>query len=265
MGVVAQSAPIPWPSELLPEGAILGFAMAIAGSLLGAWMGARLASDHLPRTRSLRYAAIGAAVAVGAMVLYGLHKPADEGVRGTIAIAEAGAPPGEGVVTVALDPPDAAQDAEWFQAISWQGGGLVLDDMQPTGEPGTYRTSGSVPLDSDWKTLVRLQKGDSLTGLPVYLPQDEAIPVDKVPATDGATREFIADYKILQREQLTAAPGLWAAGYGIVLLITLSFLVLIAWGLHRLAVTAERPDAAPTKRKTSATAPAIGGPIEASP
>ena len=144
--------------------------MAIAGSLLGAWMGARLASDRLPRTRSLRYAAIGAAVAVGAMVLYGLHKPADEGVRGTISIAEAGAPPGEGVVTVALDPPDAAQDAEWFQAISWQGGGLVLDDMQPTGEPGTYRTSGSVPLDSDWKTLVRLQKGDSLTGLPVYLP-----------------------------------------------------------------------------------------------
>ncbi|MFI5025963.1 MAG: hypothetical protein ACHQCI_04355 [Solirubrobacterales bacterium] len=260
----AQTAPIPWPSELLPEGAILGFAMAIAGSLLGAWMGARLASDHLPRTRSLRYAAIGAAVAVGAMVLYGLHKPADEGVRGTIAIAEAGAPPGEGVVTVALDPPDAAQDAEWFQAISWQGGGLVLDDMQPTGEPGTYRTSGSVPLDSDWKTLVRLQKGDSLTGLPVYLPEDEAIPVDEVPATD-ATREFIADYKILQREQLTAAPGLWAAGYGIVLLITLSFLMLIAWGLHRLAVTAERPDAARSERKTSATAPAIGGPIEASP
>ena len=176
--------PIAWPTELLPEGALLGFAMAIAASLLGAWMGARLASDRLPRERPLRLAAVGAAAVVAGLVLFGLQKPADEGVRGTISIAESGAASDrEGVVTVALDPPDAAEGAEWFQAISWQGGGLVLEDMRPTGEPGTYETSRPVPLHGDWKTLVRLHKGNSLTGLPVYLPVDEAIPVDEVPAT----------------------------------------------------------------------------------
>ncbi|MGI9021303.1 MAG: hypothetical protein ACR2G3_11410 [Solirubrobacterales bacterium] len=249
--------PIPWPSELLPEGAILGFAMAIPASLLGAWMGARLASDRLPRTRPLRIAAIAAAVAVGGLVLYGLQKPADEGIRGTISIAAAGAADErEGVVTVALDPPDAAENADWFQAISWQGGALVLDDMQPTGDPGTYRSSGPVPLNDDWKTLVRLHEGNSLTGMPVYLPKDEAIPVEEVPARGGATREFVADHEILQREQLTAAPAIWAAAYAMVLAITLAFLALIAWGLHRLAVTAKAagPTRPAAKRQTAAQA-----------
>jgi hypothetical protein len=255
--------PIPWPGELLPEGAVLGFAMAIAGSLLGAWMGARLASDRMPRTRSLRLAAIGGAVVVAGLVLFGLQKPADEGVRGTISIDETvAAGEREGIVTVRLDPAPAADGAEWFQAISWQGGGLVIDDMRATGEPGVYRTGGPVPLHGDWKTLVRLHNGNSLTGLPVYLPADEAIPVKEVPASDGATREFVADHEILQREQLTAAPALWAVAYGVVLTITLSFLALIAWGLHRLAVTAEapRPSEATPERRTPSR---IGGPIGA--
>ena len=233
--------PIAWPDALLPKGALLGFAMAVAGALLGAWMGARLASDRLPRTRSLRVGAVCAAVAVAAMVLYGLQKPPTEGVRGTISIAETrGGGDAEGRLTVRLDPPDAAAGAEWFQAISWQGGGLVLEDLKATGSPGVYGTEGPVPLHGTWKTLVRLHRGSSLTAAPVYLPADDAIPVGEVPATEGATREFIADHEILQREQLTAAPGLWAAAYGVVLAFTIGFLALIAWGLHRLATAMEQ-------------------------
>ena len=81
--------------------------------------------------------------------------------------------------------------------------------MRATGEPGTYESTEPVPLYGTWKTLIRLHEGNSLTGLSVYLPADEAIPVEEVPARDGATREFIADHEILQREQLTAAPGVW--------------------------------------------------------
>jgi hypothetical protein len=232
--------PIPWPSELLPEGAILGLGMALAGSMLGAWMGARLASDRMPRTRALRVSAVAAAAGLTLMVGYALQKPPDEGVRGTIAVEATGPDqPREGIVTVRLDPPDAAEGAEWFQSISWQGGGLIIDDMRPTGEPGTHETTRPVPLDGTWKTLVRLHRGNSLTALPVFLPRDEAIPVGEVPARDGATRELIADHEILQREQLTAAPAVWAAAYGVVLVMTVGFLALIAWGLHRLAVAAE--------------------------
>ena len=257
--------PIPWPTELLPEGAVLGFAMAIAGALLGAWMGAHLASDRLPRTRPLRLAAIGAAVVVGGLVLFGLQKPADEGVSGTISIAEGSSGADrEGVVTVKLDPPQAAADAEWFQTISWQGGGLVIDDMRATETPGVYRTGGEVPLDDDWKTLVRLHDGNSLTALAVYLPKDEAIPVKEVSATEGVTREFIPDHEILQREQLTAAPALWAVAYGVVLAITLLFLALIAWGLHRLAVTAEGLGQRGEAKRSERAPGRIGGPIGAS-
>ncbi len=38
--------PIPWTSNLFPEGAILGFLAAVAGSLVGAWVGERLAADE---------------------------------------------------------------------------------------------------------------------------------------------------------------------------------------------------------------------------
>jgi hypothetical protein len=249
--------PIPWPGALFPEGAVLGGVMAIAGSLVGAWIGARLASDRIPRTLSLRVAACVGALGIAGMVGYALYKPADEGVRGTISIDRQG--DGEAIVGVQLDPPDAAADPEWFQTTSWQGGGLVLDDLEPTGRPGGYSTSEAIPVSGDWKTLVRLHEGNSLSGIPVYLPRDPAIPVGEVPARDGATRTFVADHEILQREQKTAAGWLWGAAYAVVLAITLGFLALLTWGLHRLALVAEpdpRPARSAAKRGVSLRRPA---------
>ena len=256
--------PIPWPSELFPEGAILGFAMAIAGALLGAWIGARLASDSLPRTRATRWAACIGAAAVAVMVVYALNKPPAEGIRGTISVDKTeAAGPAEGNLTVRMDPPDAAADAEWIQAISWQGGGLVLDDLRATGEPGTYETTKPVPLDGDWKTMIRLHEGNSLTAIPVYLPADPAIPVDGVPATDGATRTFIADHEILQREQKTAAGWLWAVAYSLVAGIALALLALLAWGLHRLAVTSELEQGRADSRSPQRARGTVGSPMPA--
>ena len=249
--------PIPWPQALFPEGAVLGLAMAIAGSLVGAWMGARLASDWIPRTASLRAAACLGALAIAGLVGYALYKPADGGIRGTVSIDRAGN--GEGVVGVQLDPPSAASDPEWFQVISWQGGGLVLEDMEPAGSPGSYTSAGPVPLSGDWKTLVRLHEGNSLDAIPVYLPRDPAIPVRGVPARDGATRTFVADHEILQREQKTAAGWLWAVAYAVVLALTLGFLALLTWGLHRLALAAKphpRPARAEAERGVALRRPA---------
>jgi hypothetical protein len=244
--------PISWPAELFPEGALLGFAMAIGGSLVGAWIGARLDADERPRTAGLRRAALVGACGVVLMVAFALYKPADTGISGTVAIDDAGN--GRADVAVTLEPRDAADGAEWLNVTAWQGGGLVVDELERTG-PGEYRTPEPVPVSGDWKTLVRLHDGDSLTALPVYLPEDPAIPAEEVAATDGASREFVADHEILQREQQTAAPALWAIAYGVVLTITALFLALAIWSVHRIAMASRHEEDEPEPRREPGAGP----------
>jgi hypothetical protein len=58
-----------------------------------------------------------------------------------------------------------------------------------------------------------------------------------VPARATFTREFVAEKQFLQREAKTDTAGVVTAfSYGGVLAITLGFLSLVAFGLHRLAV-----------------------------
>jgi hypothetical protein len=151
--------------------------------------------------------------------------------------------------TVTFQPRDAADDAEWLTSTSWQGGGLVVDRLKRVG-PGVYRTTEPIPVFGTWKTMIRLHNGRSLTATPVYLPEDKAIPVKGVPATPNFTREFIADHKVLQREQKTQAGWLWGVAYAVVLGIALSFLALLAWGIHRAATAAEGPDLKPPTPRT---------------
>ncbi len=46
--------PIPWPSSLLPEAALLALGTAVASGVLGAWVGSHLAVEPRPRPRALR-------------------------------------------------------------------------------------------------------------------------------------------------------------------------------------------------------------------
>ena len=240
---------LPWPAELLPEAALLGFAMAIAGALLGAWIGARLAIAPGPRVPALRWGAVLGAVVVALGVSYALYKPADENVRAQVALTEVRGGPERTVnADVTLSPRDAADDAEWLQVTAWQGDGLVVDHLERVG-PGRYRTTEPIPVHGNWKALLRLHNGDSLTAVPIFLPRDEAIPAEEVPATATFTRTFIADHQILQREQKAAAPALTILAYGVVVGIALSLLILLAWGLHRLAVTGAATGPTPPARR----------------
>ena len=94
-------------------------------------------------------------------------------------------------------------------------------------------------MDGEWKTMIRLHRGDVLSALPVYLPADPAIPVEGVAARERLERPFGPEQQLLQRERKTDAPGwLWAAAYGAVLAIALGFLALLAWGVHRVSTAA---------------------------
>ena len=231
--------PIPWTSELLPEGAIVGFSAAMAGSLLGVWVGERLASDELPRLRTTRYGALAGATLIAVLVGFAAFKPAAEGVSARVTLAEAG--PGEVIPTVRMSPADAAQGAEFMNVTAWQGGGLVIEELEPTGIPGVYETAEPVPVGGSWKTMVRYSRGNTLNSMPIYLPDDPAIPVEGVPASPAFERAFQADHEVLQREQKDVAGWLTVAAYLVVASIAFALLVMIAWALHRLAIAAEAP------------------------
>ncbi len=91
------------------------------------------------------------------------------------------APEREVQATVRLDPPDAAEDAEWFNATAWQGGGSVVEPLRETG-PGVYETTRPIPVYGNWKSTLRLHKDRQVAGLPIFMPADEAIPVKEIPA-----------------------------------------------------------------------------------
>jgi hypothetical protein len=229
-------SPIPWTSALLPEGAILGFAMAVAGAVIGTWVGARLMSDLVPRRASLRWAGATSAAVVAVLVAFALYKPADEGVTAQVQLTEVTPGPERTVdAVVTMTPEGAADDAAWFTVTQWQGGGLKVDRLERVSE-GVYRSTEPIAAYGNWKSMIRLHSGNSLTSVPVFLPEDSAIPAPEVPASPSFTRTFVNDHTVLQREQKESASWLPPLGYAIVLGITLMLLSLVAWALHRVAV-----------------------------
>lgn len=243
--------PLPWPSAMFPEGALLGFAAAIAGATLGAWIGSHLAVEAPARRPIPRGAVLAAAGVVAALVLFGLQSNGESGASARVALRDVDAGPGRHVqATLTVHPADAAEDAEWFDVTAWQGGGLVVDPLRQLG-PGRYRTTEPIPVSGNWKAMVRLHEGDTLSALPIFLPRDAAIPVGEVPARRNFTRAFGDEHQLLQREQTGGSPALVAAAYSTVAAVTLGLLALLAWGLHRLSAGVR-----PRRRRSGGVRPA---------
>jgi len=246
--------PLPWPGSAFPEVAIVGFAAAVAGATIGAWIGTHLSPTLRPRSPQLRRAAVCSAAVLAALVGYGLYTPTQEGVSAQVALRDVGNGPGREVeATVRMSPPDAAAEAEWFDVTAWQGGGLVVAPLERTA-PGVYRSTEPIPVYGNWKAMIRLHDGNSLTALPIYLPRDEAIPVGETPAAAQFTRSFTDEHQLLQRESKGGPAFLTALAYSVVTGIALSLLALLAWALHRLAVGLR-----PVPRRRRLRLPGIAG------
>jgi hypothetical protein len=140
-----------------------------------------------------------------------------------------------------MSPTDAADGAEFINVTSWQGGGLVIAELKSTGSPGVFTTDEPVPVGGSWKTMVRYSGGNTLNAMPIYMPEDPAIPVEGVPAEPAFERSFQSDHEVLQREQKDVVGWLTVVAYLVVASIAFALLVMIAWALHRLAVVAEEP------------------------
>jgi hypothetical protein len=212
--------------------------MAICASLVGAWIGARL-SDDIPYSRAMRPIVVPAALAVFAILAFPLYTNSATDARGSVVLSDVQSGPQRTVnATVTLSPRNAADNAKWLTATAWQGGGrLVVDRLQRVSE-GVYRTTEPIPVHGSWKALIRLHKGNAITGLPIYAPEDLAIPVAGVAAPRQFERRFQSDHQLLQREAKTREAGITYGAYGTVLTITLLLIAMLAWGFHRVGVTA---------------------------
>jgi hypothetical protein len=95
-----------------------------------------------------------------------------------------------------------------------------------------------------WKSILRLHRGDSIVGMPVFMPEDRAIPAAEVPAAPRFERAFVLDKKNLQREQKEGvAGGLTLAAYLTVLAIAATMVAALALALARLG-------GVPSRRRT---------------
>jgi hypothetical protein len=246
--------PLPWPSALLPEAAVVTILAGLGGGLLGTFIGTtlRVRPQPFPRGARVIYPLAGALVA--GLIAFGLLTSSQPGASARVQLQDVPGQGGRAVnATVSIDPPAAAENAKWLTSTAWQGGGLVVDRLERV-RRGVYRTNEPLPVHGDWKAEIRLHKGRSLIAVPVYLPNDPAIPAKGVPAQPSFERAFVRDKDILQREAKTGAPALTIVAYGVVMLITLSILGLIAWALVRLATVIDGQTPPATFRRKPAAA-----------
>jgi hypothetical protein len=228
--------PIAWPESMLAEALAVGLPAAVAGGVIGALIGAALASDRVPRPRAAMPALVAASLALAMLIGYGLQTSPTPGESARVSLTDVGRGTDRHVsARIELSPRGAADDARWVTVTAWQGGGFVLDTLERV-QPGVYRTTKPIPVHGEWKALLRLHRGNSLQGVPIYLPRDPAIPAVVVPAERTFVRTFVPDKRLLQREAKDGTSALLSvAAYGTVLAIALSLLGGIAWGLGRLA------------------------------
>ncbi|MEE6176668.1 hypothetical protein [Mycobacterium sp. 050134] len=232
----------PWPTNMWGEALAMAVPAAVLAGACGAMMGMVLTGQRLP-DRKIGISLVALTVlAIGGAVANGLHIVVPKQDTATISLTELPTAPGQRMVSadVQLTPPTMVRDhPEWLTILSWQGRmenhrGLIIDHLEKVG-PGHYRSTQPVPVWGDWKTLLRVQDGYTMTAVPIFEPADDAIPAAEVPALASSTRPFVQEITILQRERDLGAPTwLFTAGSILVLIFTLVVIAGLTWGAGRL-------------------------------
>jgi hypothetical protein len=235
--------PLPWPGHLIPTAIALSLPVAVAGGVLGSFAagGLQLRAELVGRPRAWAMAGASLLVVAAAVALL-LPMSAPTDVRAQLVlrtVSEGSGPDGAGRTvagTFRFDPPSAVADANWLTVTAWQGGEpMVIDRLRSLGD-GVYATTRPIPVSGEWKAMIRFQRGRDVAAIPLALPADAAIPVPAVPALASTVRPFQLDQHVLQRERKQDVPGyLWAFTGLVVLGCTSVLLLVIGWGLVRLA------------------------------
>lgn len=217
----------PWGPALFP-GIWAAVAMAIVAALLGSAMG-----DVLTRRKVGIHKGVLALAGLGLVALLALPFPRNEAPIKAVVETEP-ATGGYANLTVALDPADAAEPADWFEVQSWQGGALQNTPLEEV-SPGLYRATEPVPASGDWKSFVRIAKKDLMVAVPVYLPADPEIGASEIPLLARREATFQRDTELLLREarEGESLPAILA--YSAILTLALVWVTGFIWAFSRVA------------------------------
>jgi hypothetical protein len=230
--------PIPWPINFVGGAIGVGVVAGVCGALVGGFVAGALAPHRVvrPVRRGWVPGAVGMAGLAGVLA-FCLPVQVPSHATATIVLDhDRGGPARTAQATVSFRPASVVRGAWIVQQLSWQGHARHIGAMlRPVG-PGVFRTVEAMPLHGSWKTLIRLQAGRTMASVPVYMPADPAIPVAGIAALPHVTRALVSDVRLMQRERKTGVPGwLWVVATTTVLAIIAVLLVLIGWGLDRVA------------------------------
>ena len=218
----------PWTGDLLPEAVLL----TVVGAVGAAVLAAAYARGLVPGAVGVSGGAL-AAGAVALLVALAVPFPRQVGnVTADLRFVEHG---DRADVEVVLDPPGAADDARWFQILTWQGGLHEVFDLRPAGT-GRWVAADALPLGGAGKSMLRLHRGDEMMAIPLRFPADPEI---GEPAIEPVPRRaaFEREQRYLLREQ---HPGDQAFAY---LVYALDGLILLSW-IAAVVVAVRRPQTA---------------------
>ena len=227
----------PWQTRLLPSWWVV-IAMALTCSVLGSLLGR--AVTHRREVTDVR----GAALAFAAMVAL-LVVPFPRHAAAATATVHA-APVGPAVpmitrdgtvgmeqdilVDVTVSPDSAADSADVFRAVAWQGGQIIVRPLHDAGG-GHYTTDATLPTGGTWKSLVYLNKGDVVAAVPIDFPADAQYGLAAIHApSTPRTQAFQPASAYLTRESHggSALPAILA--------YTALGLVAVTWGVALVGV-----------------------------
>ena len=245
--------PIEWQASLMPEGLVYAIIGGVAGGTLGALLACGL-HGRMPSPGLTRFAAAGSLLSLVAAVAVALNTSVPSG-EASVKLTETSGEPRKVIVEARFSPGRLAEDTTWANVTAWQGGGLEVEPLTEV-EPGVWRTEEPIPVHGEWKSLIRVHDGNSMGGVPIFMPEDTAIPAEEVPARPTFTRQVVAEKEILQREVKDDVPAwTWSVGVGIVLALYAGFVLIVCWGVGRVA----RRDDEPPKAEGRRAAPARSG------
>lgn len=236
-----------WNGSLLPLAVVVSVIGAVGCALLATGFARAFRFTRLGRPAPAWLLVVGAVLAAAPVLAFLPRHVVPVTAAVTLEPAtsaefdEAGA-----IVEVELTPADAADDAHWFQATSWQGGGLVLADMVEI-EPGLWRSETPVPTEGLWKSLLRLHRaGNEMMAVPIWFPDDPEIDEPEIPAVDRTT-EFASESQFLLRETEEGGDWLSPVVHGYLGLVVAAWLAAFTVGVRRIS----RDDAQPERRARS--------------